>query len=288
MRIEAYITPSNRKTVIVFAILMVFGLGALLFEGRSAAASLQSGGMSVLGGAQRGVASIGSFLTDTISSIQELGRLREQYDLLADRLHSLEENIIDIEELYIENQRLREALQFSSALQYTNIPAQVIAKDPGNLFGTITINKGESHGVHAGSPVIAIQDGRQGLVGRIMHSGQFTSIVQPMFDSHSHVAARIQESRHEGIASGTGRVDSPLELQFIPQRARNDIRTGDAIVTSGMSLLFPAGILIGTVTSMQSMPFESSLTIELEPIIDFTRLELVYVLHEVAVSGDNS
>lgn len=267
---------------------MILGLVGMLLDGRSAADSLQSGGVTVFGGLQRSTAAVGAFFSETVASIHELSRLREQYDMLAERLHGMEENMADIEELYRENQRLREALQFSSVLQYQNEPAQIIAKDPGNLFGTLSINKGAAHGLRPGDPVIAIQDGRQGLVGRIMQTGRFTSIVQPMFDTRSHVAARLQETRLEGIVSGTGRPDSPLQLQFIPQRARSDLRTGDVVVTSGMSQIFPPGILVGTIVSMQAMPYESSLTIELGPIIDFNRLELVYVLTGTNSDGGES
>ena len=267
-------------------LLMLISIGSIIFEGRSGSGRFHGGGMSLFGGAQRSVAAIGGFFADTITSIHELGQLREQYDLLAERLHSMEENLTDINELYAENRRLRSVLQFAASIEYENTPAQIIAKDPGSLFGTITINKGTRHGLQKGDPVIAIQDGRQGLVGRISHSGRRTSIVQPMFDSRSHVASRLQETRHEGLVSGTGRQNSPLELQFIPQRARNDIRTGDSVITSSMSELFPPGILIGTVSSMQSMPYETSLTIELEPAIDFSRLEFVYVLSDKSASEE--
>ena len=280
MQTRVYTTPSRRITVTVFSVCMLFGIGALLFESGVSGSTFQSGGLTVLGGIQKGVATVGRTIGQAVTSIHQLGRLREQYELLAGRLNSLEKNIVDIEELNIQNEMLRNALNFSSAMQYSNTPALIIAHDPGNLFGTQIINKGSVHGVSNNDPVVAIQDGQQGLVGRIVETGRYTSVVQPIFDSRSHVAVRLQASRHEGLASGTGNPQRPLELQFIPQRAKEDIHSGDILNTSGLSQVFPRGILVGRVASFQAMPYESSLTIEIEPAVDFSRLEIVYVLIE--------
>ncbi len=280
MLTETYTTPSARTTITLFAILMLFGIGALMFEGRSVSSALESGGLSIWGGVQKTVASIQKSISSSVTSISELARLRKQHLLLVGRLQELEKNLTNIEELYQENIQLREALQFSSAIRYSNTTALIIAKDPGNLFSTLTINKGTKHGIQRNDPVIAIQDGQQGLVGKISQTGHSTSIIQPIFDSRSFAAVRLRESRHEGVAAGTGNPNSPLELQFIPLDAREDIRSGDSIITSGLSSIFPSGIMVGSVTSLEAMPYETSLTIRIKPTIDFSKLEIVYVLQK--------
>ncbi|WP_460056181.1 rod shape-determining protein MreC [Spirochaeta dissipatitropha] len=288
MRTEAYTTHSSRKTLITAVILLSVGILSLTFSRDNAQTGLQYGALTVLGSFQRGAAGIGQFFSGTVTSIRELGELREQYDLLAARLNEMEENVSDIEELYIENLRLKEAMEFSSNTSMLNIPAQIIAKDPGNFFATITVNKGSVHGVRQGDPVIAIQDGNKGLVGRVILVANRTSMVQPMFDSRSHVASRLQSSRYEGLVSGTGRIDRLLEMQFVPQRAFSDIHKGDLIITSGMSQAYPPGIQIGTVNEVSIIPYETSLSITLESIIDFSRIELVYILtKDVSVEIDS-
>ena len=173
---------------------------------------------------------------------------------------------------------MRSALGFSSLLGYANLPAQVIAKDPGILFSTITINKGFNDGVRKDMPVIAIQDGRQGLVGKVQELGPSSAQIVPVFDAQSYIAARIDGNRYEGLVQGGGTSLQDLQLLYIAQEAKPSISVGNLVVTSGLNSIFPPNIIIGTVSSVESKPYEPALTLNVKPFVEFTRVEYVYLL----------
>ncbi|MBI9108722.1 MAG: rod shape-determining protein MreC [Spirochaetales bacterium] len=235
-------------------------------------------GFSIVSVFQRGAAGIGSFFADTVNSINELSDLKDQYEQLQTKLVEYEEIERNIEELKSENKYLRDQLGFSKTSPYQNIPAEVIGKDPGNTFHSIIINKGRVDGIRRDMPVIGLQDGYHGLVGEIAQVGEFTSIIIPIYDETAYVSARLQESRYEGLINGSGYSDSILKMNYVTKMARENVKYGDFVITSGMKSIFPKGIYIGRVTAIEGKDWDTSLQLEIEPIVDFTKLEYVFVL----------
>jgi rod shape-determining protein MreC len=78
-----------------------------------------------------------------------------------------------------------------------------------------------------------------------------------------------------------------MTLRYVPRDARNAIRYGDSIVTSGLRSLFPAEIPVGTVVRVTAPSWETSLVIDVEPVIDYSRLEYVFVIASNRRSGDS-
>jgi len=71
-------------------------------------------------------------------------------------------------------------------------------------------------------------------------------------------------------------------MRFVPRRARDEIKTGDIVVTSGMGGIYPAGINIGRVSGVNVLEYETTLEVEITPMIDFSRLEYVFVIEAEA------
>jgi len=108
----------------------------------------------------------------------------------------------------------------------------------------------------------------------------------PIFDINSQVASRFSVSRFEGIVEGQGNSETQLLMRFVPKRARNDIHTGDIIISSGMGGVFPAGISIGRVSGVTALEYENTLEVGVIPIIDFSRLEYVFVIEAEIVNTE--
>ena len=214
----------------------------------------------------------------TITSVRELGELRQDYLDLVEQVRSFEAGAADIAELERENARLREQLGYAESLPAAAIPAQIVGKDPGNHFSTITLNKGGSAGIERDMAVIAIQNGRQGLVGKVVEVGSNYAQVMPLFDASLFVASRLQQSRYEGLVQGGGAAGREIVMRFVPETAKSAVSYGDVVVTSGMNSFYPRGIVVGTVLEVQARPYESSLELLVDPAIDFGRLEYVFVV----------
>jgi rod shape-determining protein MreC len=133
-------------------------------------------------------------------------------------------------------------------------------------------------------PVVAFQNGTQALVGKVIQAARMESLVMPLYDGSSFISARFAESRYEGIVEGQGNPELPLIMRFIRKRAMDEISEGDLVVSAGLGGVYPAGLNIGRVNRILYQEYETSMGVELESAIDFSRLEYVFVLD--AEDGD--
>ena len=266
------------SSLLVFVILIIFSSILLLMSTRDFIFDVKNAGLSIFSGIRGGIYEVSSFVSRSVLSISELSDLRREYDDLLRQLDRFEELQRTSAEIYQENIRLRDQLDFAQTLRYRSIPAQISGRDPGNLFSAIVINKGSFSGVSNDMTVVAWQNGVQALVGKVIRTGAFESLVMPVFDINSLVSCRLSVSRFEGIIEGSGDSQVPLLMRFVPRRARDEISIGDIIVTSGMGGIFPADINIGRISRIVVLEYETTLQIEVMPIIDFSRLEYVFVI----------
>lgn len=259
-------------------VLLVASLLTMTISTRSLEGLPKKIGVTFFGFFQKAFSAVGNFVSDTTSSITELRRLRKDYDELLVKMESysnLERGYADVKQ---ENERLKTQLGYSSRLEYERIPARIIAKDPENIYATIVINKGIEAGIRKNMPVIAFQDGIEGLVGRVVEVGRGSSIVVPLYDTSSYIAARLATSRYEGLVTGNGTTEMPLVMKFVKKRAKDEIQFGDLVVTSGYESVYPPEVSIARVTKVRVLDYQTSIEVDLEPVLDFSRMEYVFVI----------
>ena len=274
--------PKGRRSdLYVFFTLILISFAVLFLSSRYVLTDAKNLGLSLFSGLRGGIHEATSLVSRTVLSISELSSLRREYSELTERIARYEQLERSSAEIRQENYRLRELLGFSRDLRYQHIPAEIIGRDPGNLFSAYVINKGQHAGVEVNMPVIAYHNGTQGLVGKIIFTGAFESLVMPLFDIGCYISSRLAESRYEGIAEGRGIPEMPLLMRFIGKRARDEISIGDMVVSSGMGGVYPAGISVGRVSAVNYREDELSMEVELEPTINFFRLEHVFVIKQV-------
>jgi rod shape-determining protein MreC len=190
-------------------------------------------------------------------------RLRQQVDELQGELHRYKE-------AYLQQQRLRDLIGFRSQLATHTVPAEVVGIDPSQWAEAITINKGANDRVHKDMAVVT----HQGLVGRTIKIAPQYATVLLLTDRRSAVDALVQRTRARGIVVGKSR--RLCELRYVDFHA--DIRVGDTIISSGLGEVYPKGLLIGTVISVQQQSYGLFHEVEVQPAVDFATLEEVLVL----------
>ncbi|MDR1411507.1 MAG: rod shape-determining protein MreC [Spirochaetaceae bacterium] len=268
--------------IYVFAVLSLFSFALLFFSTLSFVVNFKNMGLSIFSGIRGGIYGVSSRAAQTVNSIQELAALQKAYAELTERVTRYEQLERSAAEIRQENYRLREQLGFSQQIRYRHYPAEIIGRDPDNLFSAFVINKGRRDGVAYNMAVITFQDGIQALAGKVIQAGQFESLVMPVYDASSFVPARFASSRYEGLVEGQGRGEYPLLMRLISKRARDEVHFGDMVITSGIGggygAVYPAGINIGRVSRIFYKEDETSMEVELETVLDFSRLEYVFVI----------
>lgn len=237
-------------------------------------------------GLQRTVAGIGRGVSTSFQSVGELRELRREYEALLRELEEFRNLEGRLEQLTNENNRLREQLGFAAQTSRPVLAARVIAREGNQYFTSFTINRGRRHGVEPGQTVVAYIEGREGLAGRVETVTGGSAIIVPVFSAGSYVAARLERSRQEGLVQGGGTRSDPLVMSYVPRAARDRIQYQDLVVTSGLNSVYPPGLPLGRVVRVNALAFEPSLEIFLEPLVDFSRLEYVFVLS--SSSGEQS
>lgn len=268
-----------RFSEFLLIILIILSSVSLAFNSGSFVINLKNVGFSVLSTIEKGVSFCVNGVTNTLNSVGELRKLKKEYDELVVKLEKFEQMQRSNADIRKENERLKEQLNFVTSLEEKNIPAQIIARDLDNSSSHLTINKGSVDGIKKNMPVIAFQNGNQGLVGKIVQVGTFTSQISPVYNLNNMVSARIQNTRDLGLVNGLGSNDLPLELQYIRKRVLADLNIGDIIVTSGENDNYKRDIPIGTISKVEEISYNSSLYIEITPIIDFSKLENIVVIN---------
>ncbi len=268
----------RRRKGVTLVILVLVSLFSLLVSNRSVVIRPKEVGLSTVGFFQKGVTGFFRWFGDTAGSIRQLRETREELAAARQRLEQLDQTNREIVQLRRENQLLRDQIGFSQALVPGRIAAEVIAKDHDNLFSTLTVNKGSRHGVRRDMPVVAFQGDMEGLVGKVVAVGPGSSQILPLYDPQCIVSARLERTRNEGLVVGQGKDRDNVLMRYVKKIAKDNIEYGDLVITAGLGGLYPKGVNIGRIRDIRARGYETSLELEVEPILDFDRLEYVYIL----------
>lgn len=207
--------------------------------------------------------------------------------VFSDKTH-LQQRIKELEaengKLAFENQSLREYKQESKRLRrmlnfentnrdsYELLAAHVIARSPNNWYKCITIDRGSRQGVKKDMPVIS----PSGIVGLVASVSENSAQVSLITDREMAVGAIVQETREtNGIVEGLGN-SNQLRMINIPYYSK--IKKSDLIVSSGLSAIYPPGIMIGTVMEVSREPNGLLLLATIRPAVNFDKLEEVFVV----------
>lgn len=229
----------------------------------------------ILSPIQRGIMIAGREISDFVATPARLIGLSKRYRQLEEQNSQLESQLLQFKEISEENIRLKKMLDFSTGLtpQLATEAAAVTGRDHGNWFGSITINKGARQGINSNMAVIT----PAGLVGRVIRVSENTAEVLLITDPRSGVGSMVQETRSPGILEGVAGGQGNLIMVNIPADLTPD--RGNRVITSGLDgSVFPKGIPIGTVREVRREEAGLFKMAEVEPYVDFNRLEEVLVV----------
>jgi rod shape-determining protein MreC len=276
----------RRRAVLAALVLTsLFLLTAYFGESSSGSLhSIQRGAMEVFAPIQEGAnralkpfRDLFGWFGDTLDAKEERDTLRAQNERLDE----------EVTRVTLENRQLRqiEGLQEQNTEGgldgYAPVQARVIARSPSAWFQSFQINKGTSDGVRVDQPVV----NSAGLVGKVKEVSDGNAVVMLLTDPEFGVSAQALESGEPGSVGPAVGDAGDLRFELVPNA--KEVRRGERIITAGtstsakvteLSSLYPRGILIGTVSRIETGEGELDRVIHVEPIADLRSLDLVEVL----------
>ena len=267
---------SDRKIwIFIFVVLCIFGLIFFAARGKFTVPFSSRAATTILAPFENVTSWVGSQLSYLTSNIWDIFTVHEQNKMLRNEVEQLRVQNLRASEAESENSRLRSLLDYKhAATQFDLVAARVIGRESSTWTSMIVINRGTRDGVKEDMAVVT----EKGLVGNVVEAGPNSAKVQLLLDPRSAVGTLVQraESRVAGIVQGDSTNPTMPRMVNIPKNA--DVVEGDMIVTSGFGGIYPKGILVGTVSSIQNDEGGLLKYAVLETAVDFQKLEDVAVI----------
>ncbi len=178
---------------------------------------------------------VGNVVSNLTASQETLDDLKKENAKLTAKVAKLKESSKTAE-------RLEKLLGIQSTYSLTSTAARIIGASGDAWTSTVTIDKGTADGMSVNMPVAS----SAGAVGQIISTSRNTSTVRLLTDENSGISAMVQDTRAQGILQG--QADGSLRLNYVT--TDSDVSVGDIIVTSGIGGVYPKGLPLGTVTSV--------------------------------------
>lgn len=198
--------------------------------------------------AQKFCGDIQKYSKDFNYQFMEKEKLKEENENLKTEINKLQNNVVDYYNLKRENLRLKKFYGIKdsdSSLKF--VLASVIGRDATEVFGDFTIDQGTESGISINDAVIT----ENGLVGKVCQVNKSFSKVKTILSPDVKIAAINSRTNESGMISGALEYagSNLTRMIFIP--ARNDMKNGDILTTSGISGMYPKNLKIGTVKATE-------------------------------------
>ncbi len=213
------------------------------------------------------------FIINTFNDVSSEDSLQERYDELQFEIENLNNYKAQIEELNFQIASLQELVDLQTLFSdYELINASIIGRDLSYWNETVTINKGEYHGITKDMGVIV----GDGLIGKVISTTSFNSTIRLINAGVDRISVKIEYDGEYAFGILSGYSNGKFIIEGIPDK--NNIQTGALVTTTGMGDIFPSGIMIGTVCNITTDNFDLAKILEVESSVDFDEISYVSVL----------
>ena len=268
----------HKKQIMLATIAILIVVIFITYGRKTKATFVESALGFVITHVQELTTNVGNWFGSKIDWVRNKDNLAAENEQLKEQIALLETENKRLRRYGTENQRLSELLKISQKYaDYNTTGTQIIAKDPGNWYDVFLIDKGRSDGLEANMVLTS----SNGLVGKIIESGETYSKALSILDSRSSVPAMSLRTEDLGVVKGEYSLmnNGLCRMEYIDSEA--EIMEGDEIVTSHLSDVYPPGITIGRVKEIKTDANGLTKYAIIEPYVDFKHLDTLLVIGDV-------
>jgi len=181
-----------------------------------------------------------------------------------------------VEELLLENRRLRELLSLRERLAAPEQVAEVLYDAPDPYTRRVIIDRGQLQGVELGAPVLD----EHGVLGQVTRVHPLLAEVSLLVDRDFAIPVLNTRTGARSVAYGDPAGGGALELRFMPGNA--DVEEGDLLTTSGVDGIYPAGLPVAKVSHVERRSESAFARIHCIPLASTQGARHVLVLQPLA------
>lgn len=218
---------------------------------------------------------------DFFSSMKENNRLLLENAQLQSQIDELRQDTADTQILREQNELYKNFLGLKEDNpDFKLCDAYLISRDSDDIYGSFVINKGTLSGIHKYDPVIS----SAGLIGYVTEAGLTSSKVTTILSPDITLGTLDVRTSDSGIITGEYELAQNGLCKLANLSRDCSVSIGDYIKTSGEGI-FPEGILIGTVESIGTDKYNSSIYAEIKPFVDLSTVKGVMVITDFNGKG---
>ena len=269
-------SKSFKKLICLMAILVV-----LLIIGGITDSNLLS---SIVNGITLPMSEVSAAATQEIvkPSYDELEKENKE---LEKELAELRTQLADYYNVKQENERLWRYYDLKADNpQYDILPATVVRRDPNDDFYSFTINKGKKSDVSVGDPVVT----ENGIIGWVCEVDAYTAKVKTILSPDAKVGVIDTVTRDSGVVSGSVLYADKNLTTMTRISALNKLEKGDIVTTTGISGMYPSGLIVGEVKEVAFDEYDTSMYAVIAPFEDIRTVIDVVVITSFEGQGEIS
>jgi rod shape-determining protein MreC len=266
----------ERRTGYLLTLLLLGQLVLVAVEGARSTRSrtyAEMIGMRLLGPLARAVTAATGGAAELGHEVRLQGRLLADNRRLRRQVEELRLRLLRLGDVEQELSRLGDAVRYRAPLVGEIRAVDVVYVDHTSWLRSLMLYTGDRPAA-VNQPVLSAA----GLVGRVVAVAGPYAKVQLVTDRAAAVGGMILRTRRQGVVRGSGQEGGGLSLDYVPLSA--DVRPGDSVLTAGIDGVYPRGIPVGTVVSVEAGG-QLFRKIGVAPAVDLGALDQVYLLeHE--------
>ncbi|MGB3067281.1 MAG: rod shape-determining protein MreC [Ottowia sp.] len=208
--------------------------------------------------------------------LTELKTARKTEEAARMKLAEQSQRAGQVEQLLLENERLRQLLALRDRVQVSSVAAQVLYDATDPFSRRVVIDKGQLQGIAPGSPVMD----EWGVLGQITRVYPFVSEITLLIDRDQVIPVMNARTGTRSVVYGMpASHGGMLELRYMS--VTEDVREDDLLTTSGVDGVYPPGLPVARVTSVDRQSDSSFARIQCTPLSKMQGVTHVMVLSPV-------
>lgn len=268
---------NKRIIIILVAALLIAVFAAVRVAVSDNADGRLSGALNTLTvPVRKGMGALVDSLEQMYGYLYKYDRLEQENEELRAKVAELETQTREYSTLNEENQELRDLLGFTERNEGFQVEEALLLNwSASNFSSSFTINRGSSTGIKVNDCII---NSTGALIGTVTSVSSNSAVVTTLIDTNMSIGAEVRDVHELALAEGDFRLmkDSKLKLTYLAEGSQ--LVPGYTVTTSGGSGMYPKGLMIGTVESVELDSVGMDDYAVVVPTVELEKLTTVYVV----------